>query len=188
MARLAVLVALVAAAPAAAWAERPATVALGIGASVDSTPVGARAVTAPVTIDVGAAVVAPLWWHASATFGAGALADDLGDGHSFALRTGPRLARCWGGDLCLGLGADAGWSHGRWTMRADAATVTADGAEISAQVHAALAIDARRKVFLAAAAGPTLRYAVAIDDAAGWAMGDRVDTGLAVGLRLLVRN
>ena len=43
-------------------------------------------------------------------------------------------------------------------------------------------------MFLAAAAGPTLRYAVAIDDAAGWAMGDRVDTGLAVGLRLLVRN
>ncbi|MBK9035599.1 MAG: hypothetical protein IPL61_30800 [Myxococcales bacterium] len=188
MARLALAVLAAIAVPATAWAERPASVALGIGASVDSTPLGVRAVSAPIAIDVGASLAAPLWWHAGATFGSGALADELGDGHTVAVRTGPRLERCWDGDLCVGVGVEAGWSHARWALAAADATVTTDAIEATAQLHAAIAIDARRKVFLAAAAGPSVRYALAIDDAAGLVMGDRVDAGLAIGVRLVVRN
>ncbi|MBL8620888.1 MAG: hypothetical protein JNK64_06275 [Myxococcales bacterium] len=175
-------------APAAARADRPATVAMGIGASVESTPLGVRAVATPISLDAGAALAAPLWWHVTASFGSATLADHQGDGHLFGLRTGPRLERCWDGTTCLGAGLELGWGHARWAAMDATSTVTRDGLDLGATLHAAVAIDPRRKVFLAATAGLAARYAVRTDDPARWATGDRLDTAASVGVAFVVRN
>lgn len=188
MRRLLLLIALGLCAPTAARADRPATVAMGIGASLESTPVGVRAVATPISLDAGAALAAPLWWHVTASFGAATLADNQGDGHLFGLRTGPRLERCWDGTTCLGAGVELGWGHARWAAMDDTSTVTRDGLDLTAALHAAVAIDPRRKVFLAATAGLTGRYALRTDDPTRWATGDRLDTAASVGVAFVVRN
>lgn len=188
MRRLLLLIALGLCAPAAARADRPATVAMGIGASVESTPLGVRAVATPISLDAGAALAAPLWWHVSASFGAATLADQRGDGHLVAVRTGPRLERCWGGSTCAGVGLELGWGHARWASMDGMTTVTRDGLDLGAALHAAIAIDPRRKVFLAGTAGLTGRYAVRTDDPTGWARGDRLDAAATVGVAFVVRN
>jgi len=185
---LLLLIALGLVAPTAARADRPATVAMGIGASVESTPVGARAVATPISLDAGAALAAPLWWHVTASFGAATLADQRGDGHLVAVRTGPRLERCWDGTTCLGAGLELGWGHARWAAMDEVATVTRDSLDLGAALHAAVAIDPRRKVFLAATAGLTGRYAVRTDDPTRWATGDRLDTAATIGVAFVVRN
>jgi hypothetical protein len=186
--RIVLLTGLALCAPAAAHADRPATVAIGIGASVETTPFGVRAVAAPIGIDAGAALAAPLWWHVGASFGTATLGGQRGDGHLLTLRTGPRLERCWSGTTCAGVSLDLGWGHARWAAMDAPSTVTRDGLDVGATLHAAVAIDRRRKVFLAATAGLTARYAVRTDDPARWATGDRLDTAASVGVAFVVRN
>lgn len=175
-------------APAVARADRPATVAMGVGASVESTPLDVRAVATPISLDAGTAIADPLWWHVTASFGAATLADQRGDGHLVAVHTGPRLERCWGGATCAGVGLDLGWGHARWATMDGATAVTRDSLDLGAALHAAVAIDARRKVFLAATAGLTGRYAVRTDDPSRWATGDRLDAAATVGVAFVVRN
>ena len=172
-------------APAAA--ERPAAVALGLGASVESTPAGVRAVAVPVSIELSAALAAPLWWRATASFAALRLDDDRGEGHSFALRTGPVIERCWNGTLCVGGGAALGWGHRRFTLAPAELELTVDGLDAEARLSTSIAIDARRKVFLAGHATATARYAMATS-AMIPTMTSSLDLGTSLTIALVVRN
>lgn len=187
MRSLVVLSVLVALAPVAR-ADRPAQVGFGLGASVETTPVGTRALAAPISIELGGEVVAPLWWRVTASFGSASLADDHGDGYQFALRTGPAVERCWGGTVCAGASAALGWGHARWTMMDAAPSITRDGVDVDARASLAVAIDPGRRVFLAGVAGPTLHYAVRTDDPGRQVTGDRTDLGLLLGVALVIRN
>ncbi len=175
----------IAAAPAAA--QRPAAVGLGLGASVESTPAGVRAVAVPVSIELSAAVAAPLWWRATATFASLRLDDARGDGHSFALRTGPAVERCWDGTLCVGAGVDLGWGHRRFALGPDAAALTVDGLDAEARLSTSLAVDRRRKVFLAGHAAVAARYAVTTS-AAVPTMTSSLDLGTSLTIALVVHN
>ena len=123
----------------------------------------------------------------SASFASMRLDDERGDGHSFALRTGPAVERCWNGTLCVGAGVALGWGHRRFTLAPTDLEFTVDGLDAEARLSTSIAIDARRKVFLAGHATATARYAVATS-ATIPTMTSSPDLGAMLAIALVVRN
>lgn len=189
----AIAIAAAAAAAPAAAERRPATIGMGVSGTAETSFYGGRALGIPVSIDAGAQVQGELWWHGSASFGASSashLGDgaEIGEGHTFELRTGPHVLHCRG-RYCAGASLELGWGHARWTLGAGDEERSLDDVHLEARLRGAVALSDSGKVLLEASVGPRVRWYLRAADAGGMdrPMPDTLRGGVA-GLALIVRN
>lgn len=175
--------------PLAAAERRPTAISMGVSATVEQPPFAAQVRGLPVAVDAGTVVKGELWWHASASFGA-ADAPDGSAGHTFDLRTGPRLQRCWDRQLCVGASLELGWGHSRWNMSTRTGAWSYDDLQLEARVRAAVALSPTGRVLLEVSGGPRARYYLrgADDTGARAELDAALARGVAAGLALIVRN
>jgi hypothetical protein len=168
---------------------RPSSISMGVSATAEGAPFNHGMLGLPVSIDAGTLIDGEIWWHATASFGA-ANAPEEGDGHTFELRTGPRVQHCWGGRFCVGAGVEAGWGHSRWDISSIDGALSYDDVHVEARVRAAVALSSSGLVLLEISGGPRARYYLRASDEMGPIehIDEDVTRGGALGIALVVRN
>lgn len=174
-------------APTAARAERPTTLAMGLSGTAEGGN-APWAYTLPASIEVATQVSGDVWWRATAGFGVGVRPDD-GDGHVFAIRTGPQLQHCPSARWCVGASAEVGWGHARWDLTWREGPLTIDDLHVEARLRGAVALTQSDRVMIEASVGPRVRYNLRASDMFGPVGVESAPVrGLAAGVALVIRN